>query len=37
MVGKCEYCNTENVELREYELGDGETALGCVDEDSCGS
>src|SRR4051812_45523523 len=36
MIGKCEYCNTENVELREYDLDDGEKALGCIDEDRCG-
>lgn len=36
MVGTCEYCNLENVELKEYDLGEGEKALGCVDEDRCG-
>ncbi|MFD2328778.1 hypothetical protein ACFSR7_05895 [Cohnella sp. GCM10020058] len=35
MVGTCEYCNSENVKVKEYDLGDGESAIGCIDEDRC--
>lgn len=35
MIGNCEYCGAENVEVKEYDLGDEDSAIGCVDEDRC--
>lgn len=35
MIGNCEYCEAKDVEVKDYDLGDGKSAIGCVDEDRC--
>lgn len=34
-LSKCEFCGLENVIVKEYDLGDGDKAVGCVDEERC--
>ncbi|MBY9082609.1 hypothetical protein [Paenibacillus sp. CGMCC 1.18879] len=35
VIGRCEYCGLDNVELQSYDLEDGDFAMGCVDEERC--